>query len=84
VVVTEQEGDPAAVERVAARALSVFARPFRLEAGSVKLSGSAGAAVGDRTTTPDQLLAVAGEGVLAAKAAGGGCWRRVSGLRLAQ
>jgi diguanylate cyclase (GGDEF)-like protein len=83
VVVAEQEGDPVAVERVATRILSVFGRPFRLEAGSVHITSSAGVAVGDRTSTPEQLLAVAGEGVLAAKAAGGGCWRRVAGLRLA-
>lgn len=82
-IVAEQEGDPIAVERVATRILGVFVRPFRLEAGSVTITASAGVAVGDRTATPDKLLAVAGEGVLAAKAAGGGCWRRVAGLRLA-
>lgn len=83
IIVAEQEGDPIAVERVAARVLRVFTRPFRLEPGSVKISASAGVAVGDRSWTPDRLLAVAGEGVLNAKTAGGGCWRRVAALRLA-
>jgi diguanylate cyclase (GGDEF)-like protein len=83
VVVAEQEGDPSAVEHVATRVLGVFRRPFRLETGSVQLTGSVGIAIGDKTTSPEALLAIAGEGVLEAKAAGGDCWRRVTGLRLA-
>jgi GGDEF domain-containing protein len=74
--------DLVGVERVAARVLDTFVRPFRLDGGTVKLSGSVGVAVGDRSMGPEQVLAQAAAGLSAAQAAGGGCWRRVDGLRL--
>ena len=81
-VLTEQEGNPNAIERVADRVLEVVHRPFRLHGTSVTLRTSIGITVGDGGQTADHLLARAAEAAAAARAAGGACWRRADALRL--
>ncbi len=81
-LVTEQDDDPMAAEKVAERVLAVLNRPFRLRGANVRLDGSLGIAIGDRTDSAADLLRRAGEASLLAKTAGGGCWRRANSLRL--
>lgn len=82
VVLAEQEDDPSAIEHVAERLVELIDRPFRLRGGSARISGGIGVAVGDATTSADDLLASAMQAADEASAEGTTCWRRAEGLRV--
>jgi diguanylate cyclase (GGDEF)-like protein len=75
-VLSESVEDAAAAERIAQRLVDAVGEPFPLAGGVARVSASVGIALADEPVPPSVLLHLADEAMYAAKAAGGGGWRR--------